>query len=349
MNNILLAWYKKYFSDPEAFSILAIIFVALLTFNTVGPILVSILVSVVLTYILAPVVRMLERLRCPHILAVISVFILFLGLAALILLLLLPLLWQQLVSLFSNLPSIIGQGQKLILNLHAAYPKFVSLEQMNKLISGISGQLLDLGRLAVSFSRASIAGIITVTIYTVLVPILVFFFLKDQQILLRWLEKFLPRKRVILQQISVELNEKIGRYVKGKVVEILIVALISAIAFSIIELNYAILLGALVGVSVVIPYVGIIVVTIPIVIIGLVQWGLNAHFLYLMIIYAAIIILDANVLVPLLFAEVMNLHPVAIMLGVLVFGSIGGFWGIFFAIPLVTLVHVLYKSWPRTG
>jgi putative permease len=61
-------------------------------------------------------------------------------------------------------------------------------------------------------------------------------------------------------------------------------------------------------------------------------------------------ILDGNVLVALLFSEVVNLHPVAIIVAVLVFGGMFGFWGIFFAIPLATLVQAVLKAWfTRTG
>jgi len=111
-------------------------------------------------------------------------------------------------------------------------------------------------------------------------------------------------------------------------------------------LQYAVLLGALVGLSVIIPYIGVAVVTIPVVIIALMQWGFSVHIIYLLAVYVLIIILDANVLVPLLFSEAMDLHPVVIILSVVIFGGIWGFWGVFFAIPLATLVDAVLRAWP---
>ena len=67
----------------------------------------------------------------------------------------------------------------------------------------------------------------------------------------------------------------------------------------------------------------------------------------MMIAYAIIQALDGNVLVPLLFSEALNLHPVAIIVAILVFGGLWGFWGIFFAIPLATVVQAVLKAWPR--
>ena len=64
-------------------------------------------------------------------------------------------------------------------------------------------------------------------------------------------------------------------------------------------------------------------------------------------VYGFIQFLDGNLLVPLLFSEVVNLHPVAIIVAVLLFGGIWGFWGVFFAIPLATLVKAVYNAWPQ--
>jgi len=66
-----------------------------------------------------------------------------------------------------------------------------------------------------------------------------------------------------------------------------------------------------------------------------------------MLAYAVIQLLDGNVLVPVLFSEVVSLYPVAIIIAVLVFGGIWGFWGVFFAIPLATLVNAVLRAWPR--
>jgi len=109
------------------------------------------------------------------------------------------------------------------------------------------------------------------------------------------------------------------------------------------------LLGALVGLSVIIPYIGAVVVTVPVLLIGFFQWGWSSEFASIAIAYLIIQAIDGNVIVPLLFSEAVNLHPVAIIIAVLVFGGLWGFWGIFFAIPLATLVAAVIKAWPRAS
>lgn len=152
----------------------------------------------------------------------------------------------------------------------------------------------------------------------------------------------------MLNKIWLEMNQQVANYVRGKVIEILIVGGASYISFVALGLNYAALLALLVGLSVVVPYIGAAVVTFPILLIGYFQWGWNSEFFTLFIVYTVIQALDGNVLVPLLFSEAVNLHPVAIILAVLVFGGFWGLWGVFFAIPLATLIKAVLNAWPST-
>ncbi len=121
----------------------------------------------------------------------------------------------------------------------------------------------------------------------------------------------------------------------------------SYVTFTFFDLNYAMLLAVLVGLSVIIPYAGAAVVTLPVMFIAYAQWGLSSEFAYVLIAYSVIQFIDGNILVPLLFSEVVNLHPVAIITAVLFFGGIWGIWGVFFAIPLATLINAVINAWPK--
>jgi putative permease len=179
--------------------------------------------------------------------------------------------------------------------------------------------------------------------------LLVFFFLKDKDRILGWFEQYLPRERNLSRRVWSEVDMQIGNYVRGKFIEILILLAVSYVIFTLMNLNYALLLAVLMGLSVIIPYVGATLVTIPVVLVAFFEWGMTQEFWYLMLAYAIIQALDGVVLVPLLFSEVVNLHPVAIIVAILFFGGIWGFWGVFFAIPLATLVKAVLTAWPRIG
>jgi len=174
----------------------------------------------------------------------------------------------------------------------------------------------------------------------------VFFLLKDRVQILDWLASMLPSNRPGLSRIWSEMDTQLANYIRGKGIEILIVGGMTYLSFALFGLRYAVLLGFLVGLSVVIPYVGAVVVTVPVAVVAYFQWGWSASFGYLLLTYLVIQVLDGNLLVPLLFSEANSLHPVAIILAVLLFGSMWGVWGAFFAIPLATLVKAIMNAWP---
>jgi len=209
------------------------------------------------------------------------------------------------------------------------------------------GEIGKFGQWALTFSLSSLPLLVNMMIYLVLVPILVFFFLKDRAKIRDWVGGYLPRERALITRVAEEMNHQIANYIRGKVIEIIICGGVTYIAFVALGLNYAALLALLVGVSVVVPYVGAVVVTVPVMLIALFQWGWSDQFIYLMAVYGIIQTLDGNVLVPLLFSGAVNLHPVAIICAVLLFGGLWGFWGVFFAIPLATLFKAVLDAWPR--
>lgn len=348
MIKVLRSWLHRYFSDEQAVVLAVLVIAGFAVVLTFGGMLAPVLTGLVLAFLMQGLVNALERLRMPHIAAVWLVFMLFIGALALCLLVLMPLLWQQLTTLFNELPRMLGEWQALFLLLPDRYPALITDQQVVQLIDTVRGELGKFGQWALTFSLSSLPFVIGMMVYLVLVPILVFFFLKDRELIGQWFRSYLPRERALLSQVAQEMNLQIANYIRGKVIEIIICGVVTYAVFAALGLNYAALLAMLVGLSVVVPYIGAVVVTIPVALIGLFQWGWSDQFMYLMLAYAVIQTLDGNVLVPLLFSEAVNLHPVAIICAALLFGGLWGFWGIFFSIPLATLFKALLDAWPRS-
>ncbi|MFS2160902.1 AI-2E family transporter [Pseudomonas sp. Pseusp122] len=347
MFKVLRDWMQRYFSDEEAVVLAVLLVVAFTVVLKLGGMLAPVLAGMVLAFLMQGMVNLLERLRMPESGAVGLVFMLFMGVLAVIMLVLVPLLWHQVITLFNELPGMLIKWQSLLLLLPERYPHLVSDEQVLHAIEVARGEIGKFGQLALTFSLSSLPMLVNVMIYLVLVPILVFFFLKDRHLIARWVVGYLPRERTLITRVAQEMNRQIANYIRGKVIEIVLCGGVTYIAFVTMGLNYAALLAMLVGLSVVVPYVGAVVVTVPVTLIALFQWGWSDQFIYLMAVYGIIQMLDGNVLVPLLFAGAVNLHPVAIICAVLLFGGLFGFWGIFFAIPLATLFKAVLDAWPR--
>jgi len=346
MFTVVRRWVDRYFSDEEALLLLLLITAVLLVIVTLGQVLAPFLTAVVLAYLLQGGMNYCKKRGLGHLGATVVVFLLFIGVFLALLFIIMPAIWQQTSQFFYELPKMASKGQALLMLLPEKYPDLISNDQVHQWTKQIGDELARMGQLAVSFSISGITGVMAVLIYCVLVPILVFFLLKDSDQIVRWCTSFLPRKRSMLNRVWAEMDEQIANYIRGKALEIVIVGGVTYIAFIIMGVNYAALLAIGVGLSVLIPYIGAAVITIPIAMVGYVQWGWSNDFVWLMVVYGIIQALDGNVLVPLLFSEVVSLHPVAIIVAVLVFGGLWGFWGVFFAIPLATLFKAVLQAWP---
>jgi putative permease len=347
MLTVVGAWFQRYFSHPQAVFLAVLLVVSFTVLYTLGSMLTPVLASIIIAYLLEGMVASLSR-HMPRKFSVMIVFSLFLAVLVFTLVVLLPLLSYQLTQIIQEMPRWAVLGQQLLAQLPELYPEFISPEQIQAINSAIRNGVRALGQNVLTYSLASIPAIITFLVYLILVPLLVFFFLKDKEVLLGWVCNLLPRERTVAASLFSEMDKQMGNYVRGKIYEIFIVGAATYVAFAYFGLNYSPLLGALVGLSVVVPYLGAAVVTLPVVLVAYFQWGWTSEFAWLISVYAIIQALDGNVLVPLLFSEAVNLHPVAIIVAVLVFGGLWGVWGVFFAIPLATLVKALMVSWPRT-
>lgn len=349
-NPILLSvsnWFQRNFSDSGTVGLFFTLLVSVLAISFYGKLLAPILVSVAIAYLLSSVVKALRRWHMPELAAVWLVYVLFIALVLVLILGLLPLLSHQLGSLVHELPHLLDKARVMLNQLAERYPAVLGDAQFMAVTQFVKEHASSWGQTLLSFSWSSISGLIEIVLYLILVPVMVLFFLKDRKEIIQWLRQFLPANPGLTMRVWGQVNRAIGHYVQGRIIEIVVVSVVSALVFVMLGLSYPYILGLLVGLSVIVPYVGAVIATIPVLIVGLVQWGLTVHFAWLMVAYAAIIAIDGNVLVPLLFAETMNLHPIVIIISVLIFGGLWGFWGVFFAIPLATVVRAILTEWPR--
>ncbi len=347
--NILTQWLQRQFANTQLMVLLllltALFAVVLVLGNMLGPV----LIAIVLAYLMDNSIERLKRHGFSDGIAVWLVYLVFLAVMVFLIVVLLPLLSRQITQFLATVPEMVQAGRQYLIRLPESYPSLLSAEQLNELVNTASRSMTEFARLALSHSLSFIPGIITVLIYLVLVPMLVFFMIKDKQLLFDWFQRFLPAERSLAVQVWHEVDLQLGNYVRGKFWEMVIVGVATYFGFIFFNLQYAVLLAVLVGISVLVPFVGATVVTLPVAIVAFYQFGWSSDLGTVMLVYGVIQALDGNVLVPLLFSEVVNLHPVAIIVAVLFFGGLWGFWGVFFAIPLATLVKAVITAWPRMG
>ena len=345
--NVLTSWFRRTFADPQVVILGIVIVVGVAVVAGLGRMLAPVFASIVVAYLLEAVVARLQNIGLPRLASVLLVFLLFMTSLFFLLFGLVPMLTRQLTQLVQQIPNYISEGQELLLQLPQRYPQMVSEAQVQNLIGGVGNELATTGQQFLTWSLTSVGNIVGLLVLLVLIPVLVFFLLKDKDQLIDWFKGYLPSERHLVSSVWADVEAQIANYVRGKAGEIVIVGAVSYVTFISLGLQYSALLATIVGFSVLIPYIGAAVVTVPIAFVAYFQWGWGWNFGQVIIAYGVIQALDGNVLVPLLFSEALDLHPVAIIVAILVFGGLWGFWGIFFAIPLATVVQAVLKSWPR--
>jgi putative permease len=348
MFQLLREWIDRYFSDPQFVILSFLIVLGFVFIFWLGDMLIPVFASLVIAYLLDGMVAALQRLRTPRMVSVVVVFLLFMACLLALIIVLLPKLSRQVGQLLQELPAMLAMGQKELMLLPQRYPEFISEIQIKQFLNFMNSEFTSLLQRLLSSTVASVRGLISVLVYLVLVPFLVFFFLKDKAKIIDWLTSFLPDHRKLTTEVWQEVNQQIGNYIRGKLWELLIIWGASWVTFQLLGLQFSMLLSIFVGLSVLVPYIGVTVMFLPVMLIAYFQWGWGSDFAYTIIAYTVIQLLDGNLLAPLLLSEVVNLHPVAIIVAVLLFGGLWGIWGLFFAIPLATLVHAVIKAWVNT-
>ena len=343
MINFLKNFFDRYFYDDEQYAALIILSIGIVILYFLGGIIAPVLVSILIAYILNGLMSFIEEKGNSRILALSSTLFVF-ALFYLSIFLFLPFLSRQILLLVSDIPQIYESVNSFLSNQLEGYA--LQSNQLDEVIINAFSYIPILFQNALLQLNSGFSAVMNALLYLIIVPFLVFFLLKDRDIFMNYAEILLPKKKNLLTKIWKDLNIQLYGYLKGKGLEMIIVALVTGFVFYIQGANYSIILAILVGLSVLIPYVGAILVTIPVVLIGLFQWGLDSSFYIFITSYLIIQALDGNVLMPLLLGREVKLHPVVIITAVLIFGGIWGFWGLLLAIPIATFLRAIMVAWP---
>ena len=338
--------FNKLFSNEESliFSLLILTFLLVLYFF--GGLLTPFIISLIFAYLLIGLTKNLIKYGLTELVSLIISYVIFLLSGIGFLIWLIPLIFQQTQAFFIEVPIWLNNFRSFIENLVQSNQELVSSDQISSFFTEFIGRLSSISQGVLDASISGIQDTLVFSIYLIMIPVLVFFFLFDKERIVRGFLMLLPKKRAMLSEVWIEMDDQLSNYVWGKGVEILIVGFVAAVIFGIMGLNYTALLSIIVGVSVLIPYVGAFLATIPVVIVAFLQFGIGFDLYMIVGLYLLLQALDGYLLVPILFSDAVKLHPVVIMLAVFVFGGIFGFWGAFFSIPLATFIKAVWNSWP---
>ncbi|MBF0621502.1 MAG: AI-2E family transporter [Magnetococcales bacterium] len=309
-----------------------------------GDALAPFITSLVVAYLLEGMVRGLINFKIPRSISVMVVFGLFLIMLIVLLFVLTPLLAQQLTRLAGEIPSIIETLKAMIHRLVDVSSGVINPQLVQDMMITLVESSQDMAANSVSVVLKSLPGLLSLAVYLVLVPFLVFFFLWDKAPLMNNVNRFLPKDRAMLNKVLSDADKGVGGYIRGKFWEMLILAVATYLVFSFMGVRYAFLLSLLTGLSVLIPFLGIATVALPVVILCIFQWGFTFEAAKPIIAWGVINMIDGSVLTPLILGETVKVHPTMIMLAILMFGTIWGILGVFFAVPLAVLIKSIFEA-----
>ncbi len=327
-------------------------------------------VALIIAYVLDGPTTWLQRFGFNRLWATMTVLAINLTVLTLGLYLLVPAVSVQIVKIGPNVAVALEGMQSSLTSYLEGNAWLVGPEVATDLFTntrGLLDQLLGMqGGLSSAFLQVNglVSGAIDVVIYAILVPLMAFFFLKDRDLILSACARYLPTESGLLEQVWRRTNVSISAYVRGKVFEIFALGIVTYIVFWLLGTQWALTIAILTGLSVIIPIFGAVVAGLITVLLTLAEYlasqelsiqpeivssGAPLTLWFLLGCWIAYLILqfiDGNLLQPLLFSEVVKLHPIAIFIAILVFGGVFGIWGLFFAIPAATLVRAILVSWP---
>ncbi|WP_318269673.1 AI-2E family transporter [Salinisphaera orenii] len=319
--------------------------IALLLVWLLGSVLTPFLIAGAFAYLFDPLVDRLERLGARRTLSVSVVFVLAIAILVVAAFLIVPAIKSQLATLIHNLPRYVDQIRRVIqplvvdvwpgvadFDVHAAQQLLTKhWSSAGGAASALAGQLFSSG-----------TALLAVLMNLLLTPVILFYLLRDWDRLVQWIGDQIPRPWLpTCQRLAREIDKKLGHFVRGQLLVMVILGCLYALGLWLSGLNLALVIGFGAGLVSFVPYLGVISGLLVASVAMLVQTGDPSALIWVAVVFAVGQILEQVVLQPLLLGEAIGLHPVWVIFAVLAGGQLFGFVGVLIALPVASAVSVL--------
>ena len=297
----------------------------------------------ILAYVLDPLARRLENLGSPRWLAAITVLVIFIAVFALIILASAPIIQTEVLQFIDNLPRLVENAQPLI---ERGLRWTGSARTMDELLTNISSYAVTWLSNSASTIVASSLAFVNVISFTVVTPLVAFYLLRDWPVILAQVDSWWPRAQApAMRSVLRDANAALGGFVRGQSLVCLSLALFYAIGWSVVGLNYAVVLGTLVGVLAFVPFIGVLFAVSLSMLVALGQYGLDFKALGLVIgVFLIGQALESSILTPNLIGTRIGLHPVWVLFAVFAGGTVAGLAGVFLAVPVAAVLGVILRA-----
>lgn len=306
------------------------------------------LLSFVLAYLCDPVVVMLERRGVKRIFSILMIYAILGIFAIFFFAFLLPFLTYRWETFVHGLPLYLQKCKELVMVWKQRVLPPSAANEWGWLLDALSDQADKLSGKAGAGAYAALSRMVFNLFNLILAPILVFFMLIYKETIIAVIASWLPpSRRDSILVLGREINASIGGYLRGQIIVSLIVALFSTAALYFLHIDYPILNGIFAGIASILPFVGVILATLPPLFFAYIKFQSGLMIFKVLMAFAIIYFIEGYVVKPLVFKEAMDLNPLVTIIFVMAFGELMGFWGILLAIPIAAAVKILAEHLQR--
>lgn len=322
-----------------------IVFLILLYY--LSPMLTPFLIASLLAYLGNPLVNRMVTYKIPRPWAVTIVFIILFGIILLLLILLIPLLEHQIINFIDKVPDILNWIQNTVIPMltrMTGLHESLNAESLKNLLMKNWQQAGDIAGTVLSTLTYSGFSIFGFAINLVLIPVVTFYLLRDWDGVIEGIHKLIPRNiEPTISQLASSCNEVIGAFFRGQLMVMLVLGIYYSLALEIMGLQLALLIGFIIGLVSVVPYLGFMIGIFVAGITAFVQYQDWLHLVYIAIIFSVGSVLESYILAPKLVGDRIGLHPVAVIFAVLAGGELFGFVGVLLALPVAAVIMVFIR------
>jgi predicted PurR-regulated permease PerM len=315
--------------------------------NRLSSILLPFVMGSAIAFLLDPFVNRLDRLRVPRPVGSILVLFVFLALIVAFILLLVPLLETQVVTLVGHFPAYLALARDELDHFLALLQDRLDADQVARLRDAASDKVGDIlsstGKIITSLLTGGVA-VANVLSLIFITPIVAFFLLRDWEVLLATIDSLLPREHAATIRAQARLIEQtLSGFLRGQASVCLLLGVYYGLGLTIIGLDFGLVLGLVCGALIFIPFLGGITGGLLSVGLGFAQFGSWHKPLAILVLFVVGQTLEGNIITPKLVGDRVNLHPVWLIFSLLAFGALFGFVGVLIAVPIAAVIGVLVR------
>lgn len=304
-------------------------------------VLLPLLLSGFLFYICLPFQKILEKNKIPRWGSITLIFIGLIIIIGVVIGYIGPLIAEQIENLINQIPALQHEVQHIInfsLDQMERLPNDVT-DRINKMVQSMSDSTANV----LSNSLSYLTSFISTLFLLIMVPFFLIYMLKDHERFIPFIAKlFKGERKVFIVDLLKDLNDTLKSYIQGQVTVSIILGIILYIGYSIVGLNYTLLLVMFACVANMIPFLGPWMAFAPAGIIGIIQSP--TIFIWVCIITLIAQQLEGNVITPNVMGKSLNIHPLTIIVVILAAGNLGGFVFILVAVPLYAVIKTIVRN-----